>query len=224
MTEKVSIIIADDHNLVRQSISVALETQKGFKVVGQAENGKVLLELVRIHKPDVVILDLEMPVMNGWEALDEIREHFPSCKVVILSMHFEGLLIRDLVVRGARGFLPKSSDFETLINAIYEVNHLGYFFSKKISSSIVQELLMSKVIDPSFRQFNLNEGEIDTLLMICDDKTTKEIAMKLEVSDRTVERHKTSLYRKTNAKTTAGLVLFALKNNLISRNPAPNHD
>lgn len=224
MTEKVSIIIADDHNLVRQSISVALETQKGFKVVGQAENGKVLLELVRLHKPDVVILDLEMPVMNGWEALDEIREHFPSCKVVILSMHFEGLLIRDLVVRGARGFLPKSSDFETLINAIYEVNHLGYFFSKKISSSIVQELLMSKVIDPSFRQFNLNEGEIDTLLMICDDKTTKEIAMKLEVSDRTVERHKTSLYRKTNAKTTAGLVLFALKNNLISRNPAPNHD
>jgi len=224
MTEKVSIIIADDHNLVRQSISVALETQKGFKVVGQAENGKVLLELVRLHKPDVVILDLEMPVMNGWEALDEIREHFPSCKVVILSMHFEGLLIRDLVVRGARGFLPKSSDFETLINAIYEVNHLGYFFSKKISSSIVQELLMSKVIDPSFRQFNLNEGEIDTLLMICDDKTTKEIAMKLEVSDRTVERHKTSLYRKTNAKTTAGLVLFALKNNLISRNHAPNHD
>ncbi|HOZ87090.1 MAG TPA: response regulator transcription factor [Bacteroidia bacterium] len=219
MTEKVKIIIADDHNLVRQSISVALETQKGFKVVGQAENGKVLLDLVKKHRPDVVVLDLEMPVMNGWEALDQLKEHFPSCKVVILSMHFEGLLIKDLVVRGARGFLPKSSDFETLINAIYEVNDLGYFFSKKISNRIVQELLMSNTIDPSFRQFKLNEGEVDTLLMICEDKTNKEIALKLLVSERTVERHKTSLFKKTNAKTAAGLVLFALKNNLISRNP-----
>lgn len=216
MAEKIKVIIADDHILVRQSIAMALQTNKKFLVTGQADNGKVLLELVKIQKPDVVVLDLEMPVMNGWEAMDHLKKHHPSCKVVVVSMHFDGLFIKDLVEKGARGFLPKNSDFETLINAIHEVNDLGYFFSKKISPNIVKELLMTNAIEPMFRDTKLTEKEVDTLRLICTDRNTKEIALRLKVSDRTIERYKSNLYEKTKAKTSAGLVLYALKNNIIT--------
>jgi DNA-binding NarL/FixJ family response regulator len=215
MTKKIKIIIADDHILVRQSIAVALQTNKKFEVVGQADNGRVLIDLVKQLSPDVIVLDLEMPVMNGWEAMEYLREHHPDCKIVVVSMHFDALFIKDLVEKGARGFLPKNSDFETLINAIHEVNDLGYFFSKKISPNIVKELLMSNAIEPVFLDTNLTDKEIDTLRLICTDKNTKEIAERLNVSDRTVERYKSSLYEKTKAKTSAGLVLYALKNNIV---------
>jgi DNA-binding NarL/FixJ family response regulator len=216
MGEKIKIIIADDHNLVRQSIALALNCDPAFEVVGQAENGKVLVELVEKFNPNVIILDLEMPVMNGWEVLEYLKKNRPECKAVVVSMHFEGLLIKDLVAKGACGFLPKNSDFETLINAIYEVNDLGYFFSKKINRNIVKELLATNSITPSFNDVKLTEKEYQTLHLICADKPTKEIAEQLNVSERTIERYKSSLFAKTKAKTQAGLVLFALKNSYIS--------
>ena len=133
MKKKIKIAVADDHTLVRQSIALALETNENFEVIGQAGNGKTLLELLGKNLPDVIVLDLEMPIISGWEVMPLLKKSFPSCKIVVLSMHFDGLYIKDLVDRGAQGFLPKNSDFETLINAIYEVYDLGYFFSKKIS-------------------------------------------------------------------------------------------
>jgi DNA-binding NarL/FixJ family response regulator len=217
MTQLIKIVIADDHILVRQSIALALQTNNKFQVTGQADNGKALLDLVKAKRPDVVILDLEMPVMNGWEALEHLRKNYPQCKVVVVSMHFDGLFIKDLVEKGARGFLPKNSDFETLINAIHEVNDLGYYFSKKISPNIVKELLMTNAITPMFLDTKLTERELDTLRLICADKGTKEIAVRLRVSDRTIERYKSILYEKTKTKTSAGLVLYALKNNIIAK-------
>jgi len=216
MPGKIKIVIADDHILVRQSLALALATNKNFAVLGQADNGKALLELVKNGPPDVILLDLEMPVMTGWDTLDQLTLYYPECKVVIVSMHLEGLFIKDLVKKGARGFLPKNSDFETLLNAIHEVNDLGYYFSKKISPFIVKELLMENEIKPIFKESNLTDKEIETLMLICNDKNTKEIASLLKVSDRTIERYKSSLYEKTKAKTSAGLVLFALKNNVIT--------
>ena len=216
MAEKIKILIADDHTLVRQSIAMALEYDRAFTIIGQAENGKVLLDLVKKNVPDVILLDLDMPVMNGWETLDQLAKHYPKCKVVIVSMHFEGLLIKDLVKRGACGFLPKNSDFETLINAIHDVNEVGYFFSKKISTAIVKELVMSNSIQPTFSSVKLNDKELEILLMICNDKLMKEIADELSLSERSVERYKAELYKKTKSKTYAGLVLFAVKNNLLT--------
>lgn len=216
MSEKIKIVIADDHTLVRQSIAVALETCENFVVIAQAGNGKVLLDLIQVETPDVIILDLEMPVMDGWEVLPHLKVRFPDCKVVVVSMHFDGLYIKDLVDRGAQGFLPKNTDFETLINAIHEVHDLGYFFSKKISPVIIKELMMSRVIDPFFNETNLTDKELDTLRYICTDKNIREIANKMGVSERTVERYLSTLYEKTKAKTSAGLVLFAIKHNLMS--------
>ncbi len=215
MTNKIKIVIADDHNLVRQSIAKALDLEPNFKVIGQAENGKALIDMAKHAKPDIVILDLEMPVMDGHQVLDFFNVAYPDCKVIILSMHFENILIKDLIKKGARGFLPKNSDFETLINANYEVNDLGYFFGKKISSTLVKELMMDRTIEPMVKQLKLTDKEADALMLICQDKLTKEIAASMQVSERTIERYKTCLYEKTKAKTSAGLVLFALRNNII---------
>lgn len=216
LTNKVKIIIADDQTIVRQSISVALATQSDFDVIGQAENGKVLIELVSQNEPDVIILDLQMPVMDGWQAMDYLKVHHPLCKTVVLSMHLDIIVIKDLVSRGARGFLPKSSDFETLISAIYEVNEIGYYFSDKVSSSLVDELLSAHSIEPPSKELNLTAREVEVLMLICEDKNGKEIAEALYLSDEEIDRYKITLMMKTNSKTAAGLVLFALKNNLIS--------
>ena len=204
---------------MRESLALALQTNVGFRIVGQAENGEQLLEIVRQRQPDVVLLDLDMPVMNGWQAMDHLKKNHPECKIVIVSMHFEGLYIKDLVEKGARGFLPKNSDFETLLNAIQEVSDLGYFFSKKISPKIVKELLMTNAIEPEFRLSQLTEKETETLKLVCSDKSNKEIAEELGLSERTVERYKSSLYEKTKARTSAGLVLYALKNNIVVLKP-----
>src|SRR5690606_42023529 len=126
------------------------------------------------------------------------------------------IISQDTLENRARGFLPKNSHFETLVNAIHDVNNVGYFFSKNISGTIVKELLMSRTITPSFNQFKLTDKESDALMLICQDKLTKEIACTMKVSERTIERYKTCLYEKTKAKTSAGLVLYALKNNMFT--------
>jgi len=130
-------------------------------------------------------------------------------------MHFENVILKDLITKGVRGFLPKNSDFETLINAIYEVNDLGYFFSRKISKSIVRELLIANEISPKYGKVTLTEKEKETLRLICLDKVPKEIAEEMKVSERTIDRYRSCLYEKTGTKTSAGLVLFALKNNFF---------
>jgi len=215
MTQTIKIALADDHVMVRQSLAMALSADHKFEVIVQAENGKILLDQLALKRVDVVLLDLQMPVMNGWLALEKISAMYPSIKVVVVSMHFETVTLKDLISKGVRGFLPKNSDFQTLINAINEVNDLGYFFGGKISKSIVRELLITNEISPSYGIVTLNEKEKETLRLICLDKVPKEIAEEMKVTERTVDRYRSSLYKKTGTKTSAGLVLFALKNNFF---------
>jgi DNA-binding NarL/FixJ family response regulator len=216
MSKKIKISIADDHNLVLQSIALALSSDPELQVVAQAVNGRELLDGMDKADPDVVLLDLQMPVLDGWETLGFLKKDYPHCKVVIVSMYFDELFIKDLVSRGAHGFLPKNADFETLISAIHEVHDLGYFFSGKINRSVVKELLAANTIHPRFSNEALTEKELETLRLICADKLNKEIAEILDVAERTVDRYRTALYEKTKTKTVAGLVLYALKNNLIT--------
>lgn len=226
MSKKINIAIADDHTLFRQSVSMAFKSVPDFDVVIEVENGRQLLDAMLITKPDIVLLDLQMPVLNGWDALTNITQLYPHCKVIVVSMFFEELLLKDLTIKGARGFIPKNSDFETLINAIYEVNHSGYYFSKKVSKALVEELVKSKSINPNYKEVKLSQIEIETLIQICADKNIKEIADALHVSERTIERYRSSIFEKTKTKTVAGLVLFAIKNKLINyfRNPDENED
>ena len=215
-TDKIKIAIAEDQTLLRQAIVSTLLQDKRLSVVCEAENGKQLVDVVEKVKPDVIILDIEMPVMGGFAVLDHLKFHYPQAHVIIVSMHFDNLTIRELVQKGARGFVPKNSDFESLHNAIYEVMSSGYFFSKRISAHLVQELLQKDAISPTYVSSPLTDTELWLLNMICQDKLLKEIAEIMGVSERTVERYKTELYKKTRVKTSAGLVLFAIQYNLFS--------
>lgn len=212
---KIRIAIADDHTLVRQTIGRALSRDRKIDVVLEAENGRELVKRLTEHKPHVIILDIEMPVMDGFEVLDYLRMRHPKIKVVVLSMYFDNLVMKDLINRGARGLLPKNADFETLVSAIYEVTTTGYFFSKQVNLLLVQEMLEKKTIRPTFCSGNLEDEEARMLELICRDKLNWEIAETMNVSERTVERYKTRLYQKAGVKTSAGLVLYAIKNNHI---------
>jgi DNA-binding NarL/FixJ family response regulator len=210
--------------MVRQTIAHSLSHDRKLQIVFEAENGKVLIENLARYKPDVIILDIEMPVMNGFEVLDHLRTHYPEGRVVVLSMHFDNLVIRDLINRGARGLLPKNADFESLLSAIYEVMATGYFFSKKVNPHLVHELLEQKVILPTFQSGNLELHEAELIEHICRDKLNREIAELMNVSERTVERYKSRLYRKAGVKTSGGLVVYAMKNNYFTPENEKSHD
>lgn len=213
---KIKIVVTDDHNLFRQSVAMALKMDPAFELVGQAENGMELLNILNLKEVDVVLLDLEMPIMNGWKTLEHLKKDYAYIRVVIVSMHFEELMIKELVRAGARGFIPKNSDFETLLSAIHEVYNSGYFFDKKISKTVVSDLVSNNNIAPVFKLVDLDERELEVLLHICNDKLSKEIAEFMRISERTLERIKAGLFRKTETQTNAGLVLYAIKNKLIN--------
>jgi DNA-binding NarL/FixJ family response regulator len=215
VNQKIKIIVADDHCLFRQSIARALKTEPAFDVIGEAPNGEALLDHLNDNKADVILLDLEMPVIGSWKILDTIQQKFPSSKVIVVSPHFENVLIKQLMSKGAKGFLPKNTDFDILIRAIYDVSSGGYFISKEFSEGLLKDGVKLKVVPPADER-GLSHKEKETLILICKDKLTKEIAEEMNVSERTIERYKSNIYEKTKAKTPAGLALYALKNKLIS--------
>lgn len=202
--------------MMRQTLARSLELEPQFQVVGQAENGQDLLQIIAEQQPDVILLDIEMPVMDGFAVLDELYTRDDSPRVLVLSMHFDDNIVKDVINRGARGMLPKNADFETLLNAIEEVMASGYYFSKKINLVLIQDMMARQKVRPSFGSPKLTYQEARLLDLICEDRMNKEIAEIMEVSPRTLERYKTSLYEKTKAKTIVGLVLFAIKHNYFS--------
>lgn len=215
MKQKIKIAIADDHELVTQSFALALKSDPRLEVVALAKNGKQLLDLIAKKKPHIILLDLEMPIMDGWETLNYLKNHKSTYKVIVVSMYFQRTWIKELSDLGARGFLPKSANFETLTNAIHEVHNLGFYFSEKNTKKIVRKLVQHKSLSNDFQIIELSELEIQALKLICKDKGIKEIADSLHVSIRTAERTRVALYDKTKTKTPAGLFLFALKNQLV---------
>lgn len=214
MDQKIKILVADDHCLFRQSIAKALETEPDFKVIGEVPDGEALINYLNNHSADVILLDLELPMLSGWQALEKITRAFPKTKVIVVSMRFESMMIKELMSKGAKGFIPKNSDFNILVKAIHDVSEGGYFISKGFSEGLLRDSVKYSPSLPTDER-SLTRKEIETLILICKDKLTKEIAEELKVSERTVERYRSNIYEKTKAKTPAGLVIYALKNKLI---------
>lgn len=209
-------MIAEDHELVRKGYISLLEENSDILVIGDAPNGKELLELIKVREPDIVLLDLDMPIMNGKQTLDILNLRFPDIKTVIISMHYDDIFITEFLARGAKGFLPKHCNPETLMDAIYEVKENGYYFNKKISQALVTKLLKENTSQPVFDKSALTEREIEILKLICREKSNKEIAETLNVALRTVDFHRSNIYQKTQTQTSAGLAIYAVKNGIIS--------
>ncbi len=215
MKSKKKIAVVDDQCLFRQGLISLLKEYDKLDVIIEASNGKELLEKMKVKQPDVVLLDLEMPLMDGIETTVSIKSRYPKVKVIILTMHTDDEFIIHLLEKGASGFLPKDKDIEIVVDAIYSVLEKGYYFDERISKAMVKGLVKTKKTNPSFTAHYLSEKEIVIINLICKEYTNKEIADKLFISPRTVDTHRENILLKTGAKNTAGIVMYAVKNNLL---------
>lgn len=215
MSIPIRIAIADDHELVRAGIAMILKENADFVIVQQAENGKQLLDGIKDARPDVVLLDLEMPVVSGREALIEIRKANPDIRVLMLTMHNNNAFIVQMMELGANGYLVKNTDPDEVVRAIYKVVESEFYFSDLVSMAMLQGISNPEA-SPGFMssEHGLTEREIDVLRLICKELTTLEISEELFLSPKTIEGYRKALIDKTGARNMAGLVLFAIRNGL----------
>ena len=215
--ENVRILLADDHNILRDGMRLLLERQPGFEVVGEAGDGREIVEMAREHHPDVVVMDIAMPNMNGIEATRRIVEKQPETGVVILSMHYDESYVLRSLKAGARAYLLKDALKAELIGAIRAVAEGRSFFSPKVSRILQEdyvEALGRKDADDSYELLTDREREI--LQLVAEGKTNKEIAGILNVSLYTVDTHRTHILQKLNLHSVPELILYAVRKGIIS--------
>lgn len=215
MKIKKTIAIVDDHILFRQGLLSLIKEFDELKVIFEASNGKELIEQLKLKQPDVILLDLAMPLMDGAEATSIIKQRYPEIKIIILTIHNEDGLIIDLIERGANGFLCKDSDIEIVVDAIYNVIENEHYFNDRISKTLMQKLSSTKKISPFYKTSRLTDKETEIIKLICKELTNKEIADLLCLSSRTIEVYRSKILEKTGVKNTAGIVLYAIKNKLL---------
>lgn len=212
------IIIVDDHSLFREGIKLLIENEGFGKVIAEAENGQVFLDLISTHKPDLVIMDIEMPVMGGFEATKKALKIQPDLKILVLSMLSGKTNYFDMINAGAMGFVLKTSgkqEFEKAINAI--MNGESYFSNELLREIIVNIKVENEpsVVKSDSKTENLTTREKEILHFFCKGLTVSEMATKLFLSAKTIEAHRSALLKKTNSKNTINLILFAIKNKLV---------
>ena len=206
----IRILLADDHALVRQGLKAFLERQ-GFQVVCEASNGQEALRMAEKTRPDVAILDINMPVLNGLDAAREIQKSSPKTKVVLLTKHDDDWYVREALRAGVRGYVLKIQVADDLIHAIQEVCRGSIYLSPGISRAVVDAYLSKNRVptDP------LSSRERQVLQLVGEGKSTKDIAFQLGICAKTAESHRTRLMRKLDIHETASLVRYALRRGLI---------
>lgn len=206
----ITVIIADDHQLVRQGLMALLE-REGFKVLGEAANGQEALRLVETLTPDVAVLDLAMPLLNGIEAVHEIQRISSKTRTILLTMHTDSQYILEGLRAGAKGYVMKTSAAEDLARAIREAARGGTYLSPEITETVVQAYQNKTEIplDP------LTARERQVLQLVADGKTTKVVATTLDISVKTVETYRTRIMEKLDLHITADLVRYAIRRGIV---------
>lgn len=214
----IKVVIADDHVLYRAGVKTALSAKKDLKIIGEADNGQHLLTLLKSIQPDVILLDIQMPIMDGIGALPEIKKNWPHIKVIMLTMMDDHSMITKLMELGANSYLSKTSDSEIIYEAIKTCFTQEYYFNSLTNTALLNNLKQRNVSLPTKmiqEDVKLTDKEIVILQLMCDEKSTKEIAEVVDLSPRTVEAMRDKLKVKTGAKNTAGLIMYAVKHKLL---------
>jgi two-component system, NarL family, response regulator NreC len=217
MNRPIQVLLADDHRIVRKGLRALLEKHPEFCVLGEANTGREAIELSEKLHPDVVIMDISMPQLNGIEATAQIVHNNPGIRVIILSMHSDEGYISRTLGAGAKGYLLKDSAESDLISAIHEVVQGKPFFSPAIAQTLLEDYvrqMQQKGLSDSYDL--LTEREKEILQLLAEGRTNKEVASLLNVSVYTVETHRTNLMQKLNLHNTAEIVLFAVRKKIIS--------
>ncbi|MFZ2905248.1 MAG: response regulator transcription factor [Cyclobacteriaceae bacterium] len=214
--KKLKVYIADDHTLFRKAMVGLLQSFKDISVVKDAENGKELLKLVKYEQPDVAIVDLQMPVMDGVETCEHLVQKFPSVKLVVLTMHDSEKYVLHMIEMGVHAFLLKNTEPVELERAILSVVEKDFYHNDFVAN-IIRKNIREKAASarPTFKAPELSEREKEIVLLICRELTNKEIGDRLFISERTVENHRYRILEKLQIKSAVGLVRFAYEAGLV---------
>ncbi len=211
----IRVILADDHTLVRAGIRALLEKLPGVEVVGEADDGREVLKLVKLHRPDVVLMDITMPGLNGLDAAARIIKDFPDVRVIILSMHNNEEYYWRALKAGAAGYLLKKAATAELETALQQVVRGEVYLSKEISARLLKKISVDGLADQKSPLEELTGRQREILQLVAEGQNTKQIAELLKVSPKTVEYHRMKLMESLNVHDVPGLVRFALRVGLI---------
>ena len=213
----IKVAIADDHALFRTGVKTSLSQRKDIQMIAEAENGMQLLNLLKHIKPDVILLDIHMPIMDGYTTLPEIKKLYPEMKVIMLSMNNDPSIITKMMEIGANSYLTKESDSETIYQAIRTCFEQEFFFNELTNKALLNGLRTKRPTEVMAPEVNLSDKEITILKLMCEEKSTKEIAELVDLSTRTVEAIRDKLKTKTGVKSMAGLVMYAVKAGIVEQ-------
>jgi len=221
--EKIKVLLADDHTVVRQGLRALLEAESDITIVGEADNGRQALRLALKLMPDVVVIDVAMPQMNGLEATRQIIKELPDIRVLVLSSYSDDEYVRQVTEAGAAGYLLKQTAAEDLIRAIREASNGNAFFSPAISKRLLENYREAflKGSPVGARVDRLTSRESEVLQLVAEGKVNKQISAELCVSVKTVEKHRQCLMNKLNIHDVAGLTRYAISKGIIESSVSP---
>ena len=215
----IKVFIADDHELVRQGIKSLIETVDDIMIVGEATNGKQAIEELVYKEADVVLMDIDMPIMNGYDTTKLLSEKYPDLKIIALTMSNEKAIIQKMLDAGAAGYVLKNLDKAQLVNAIYDIvqnkNHLGSEVSLTLMRETQEKISFNKKEVEKQTNIPLTTRELEILKLITQGFSNTEIGKKLFISHRTVDTHRTNIMQKLEVKNIAGLIKYAIQNGYI---------
>ena len=216
---RTKIILADDHKIIREGLRSLIEKQPDMEVIAEAQDGLTTVNLVQKLQPDVVIMDIGMPEMNGIDATTKITAEYKTVKVIALSMHSDRRFVMQMLKAGAAGYLLKDSAFEELVSAIHAVITKQHYLSQKITDVVVQEYLQNLPPNESTVFNVLTAREREVLQLIAEGKSTKQTASVLNVSVKTIETHRQQIMEKLDMRSIAQLTKYAIREGLTSLEP-----
>jgi hypothetical protein len=214
--DQIKIGIADDHKIFRKGVILSLRQYTNLSFIIEADNGDEMIEKLATERPDVILLDLRMPGKDGIEATKEISKKYPDIRILILTMYEDERFVSHLMENGANGYLLKNAEPAEIKKAILEVMVKGFYLNNFVNRILLKKSTNKNKATPSLNsEVVLSDKEKEVIQLLCREYTASEIATKMEISSRTVESIKDRLMERFGTKNTAGLVFFAVKNNLI---------
>lgn len=212
---KIKVMIADDHEMFREMLVKEL-VENSIDVVGQADNGQILIDLISEKQPDIVLLDLRMPVLDGHEVLKILAKDFPNIRTIVISNDYTDYYVANVIINGAYAYIKKSSKVSEVLDAIHSVHKDGYYFNDVISKEIIKELNSDKKIYYLIQDKKFSEREIEVIQELCKDITVGQVAANLNITENTVQYHKNNIKKKTDSETIISLVRYAIRQGIIT--------